>query len=334
MLESLSIRCDGERVWLLDQQALPAVERWIDASAPEAMIAAIRALQVRGAPAIGVAAALCLASMARRRAPPEALRQAAEALRRARPTAVNLMAAMDRLRPLLGSAEALWREAEAIFHQDVALCAAMAEHGLSLLQPGESVLTHCNTGGLATAGVGTALGVLRLAHERGLGVHVWVDETRPLLQGARLTAWELERLGVPHTLIGDGMAAALMRAGRVQRVMVGADRVAVNGDFANKIGTYGLAVAARYHGLPFHVVAPSTTFDPACPDGAAIPIEERDPAELRGFGAVRWANEGSPVYNPAFDVTPGELVSAFVSERGVGGVAVLSAQSPSSARSP
>lgn len=333
MLQSLSIRCDGEQIWLLDQQSLPALERWIDASAPGAMVAAIRALQVRGAPAIGVAAALCLACYARSGAAPDAQREAAAALRAARPTAVNLAAALAPLAPHLPDAAALWREAEALFRDDVALCEAMATHGVSLIQPGESILTHCNTGGLATAGVGTALGVLRLAHARGLRVHVWVDETRPLLQGARLTAWELDRLGVPFTLICDGMAASLMAAGRVQRVMVGADRVAVNGDFANKIGTYGLAVLARFHGIPFHVVAPSTTFDAACPDGRGIPIESRPPDEVRGYADARWAPADAPVYNPAFDVTPGGLVSTFVTEHGVGGPEIFSARSPSSAQS-
>lgn len=208
-----------------------------------------------------------------------------------------------------------------IFDEDVALGDAMARHGATLLNDGDGVLTHCNTGGLATVGVGTALGVVLRAWERGMKLHVFVDETRPLLQGGRLTAWELARAGVPHTLITDSMAAVVMRAGRVQRVLVGADRIARNGDFANKIGTYGVAVLAKHHGVPFHPVAPFTTVDLACPHGGAIPIEERDEDEVRGargsFGATRWAPRESPVFNPAFDVTPAALVSSLVLDRGV-----------------
>ncbi|MCB9744562.1 MAG: S-methyl-5-thioribose-1-phosphate isomerase [Alphaproteobacteria bacterium] len=323
-LASLSIRFDGQRVSLLDQQALPDAERWVDATEPADMIAAIQALKVRGAPAIGVAAALCLARQAELGRPPERLRELAAALRAARPTAVNLMWAMDRLVALLDREDpvaAVVAETEQLFAEDVTLCARMARLGAALIQPGERLLTHCNTGALATAGVGTALGVIAEAHAQGKGVEVWVDETRPLLQGGRLTAWELGRLGVPYRLITDSMAAALMARGLVDRVLVGADRVAANGDFANKIGTYGLAVAAGHHGLPFHVVAPWTTVDLSCPDGAHIPIEERRPEEVRGaagsFGAVRWAPADAPVANPAFDVTPVSLVTSLVLDQGV-----------------
>ncbi|MFN7144510.1 MAG: S-methyl-5-thioribose-1-phosphate isomerase [Myxococcota bacterium] len=316
---SLSIRFDGTLA-LLDQTALPDGEVWRDATDPDALVEAIRALRVRGAPAIGVAAALCLGGMAARGVPPAEIRREAARLRAARPTAVNLMWAMDRMVAALDAGRDLLAEALAVFDEDVACCDAMAGHGAALVEDGEGILTHCNTGGLATAGVGTALGVIRRAWESGKRVHVWVDETRPLLQGARLTAWELRTLGIPHTLVTDSMAAALMRAGRVQRVFVGADRIARNGDVANKIGTYGVAVAARFHGVPFHVVAPWSTVDLGCPDGAAIPIEERAADEVRGVvGPVtaRWAPAAAPVWNPAFDVTPAALVTSLVLDTGV-----------------
>ncbi len=319
-LECLALRHDGRTLWILDQTLLPDREVWLEGGDPAAMVQHIRRLAVRGAPLIGVAAALSLASLGDAGAGAADLRRAAADLRRARPTAVNLMWAMDRMTAVLdagGGAADLAAEAEAIFAQDVELCAAMARHGLGLFGPGETVLTHCNSGGLATAGIGTALGVIRRGFEAGVVRHVFVDETRPLLQGARLTAWELARLGIPHTLITDSMAAILMRDGRIQRVLVGADRVARNGDFANKVGTYGLAVQARHHRVPFHPVAPWSTVDLRCPDGASIPIEQRDPAEVRGHGQVRWAAEATPAFNPAFDVTPADLVTSLVLDRGV-----------------
>jgi len=319
-MESLALRHDGRTLRILDQTLLPDREVWLEAGDPQAMVQHIRRLAVRGAPLIGVAAALSLAALAGAGARAEALRRAAAALREARPTAVNLMWAMDRMTAVLdagGGAADLEAEAEAIFDQDVALCEAMARHGLGLLRAGEAVLTHCNSGGLATAGIGTALGVVRRGFEAGLVAHVFVDETRPLLQGARLTTWELARLGIPHTLITDSMAAILLRDRRVQRVLVGADRVARNGDFANKVGTYGLAVQAACHGVPFHPVAPWSTVDLQCPDGAAIPIELRDEAEVRGHGPVRWAAPSTPAFNPAFDVTPAGLVTSLVLDRGV-----------------
>jgi methylthioribose-1-phosphate isomerase len=317
-MDSMALRHDGRTLRILDQTLLPDREVWLEAGDPAVMIGHIQRLAVRGAPLIGVAAALSLACMAEAGAAPAALARAAAALRAARPTAVNLMWAMDRMGAVLEAGPAaLGAEAEAIFAEDVALCEAMARHGLSLFGPGEAVLTHCNSGGLATAGIGTALGVIRRGFEAGLVHHVFVDETRPLLQGARLTAWELARLNIPHTLITDSMAAILMRDGRVQRVLVGADRVARNGDFANKVGTYGLAVQARYHDVPFHPVAPWSTVDLRCPDGAAIPIELRDADEVRGFGGRRWAPEASPAFNPSFDVTPAKLVTSLVLDRGV-----------------
>jgi len=303
--ESLGLRYDGKTLWVLDQTRLPHEEIWLDGSAPAAMVALIQRLSVRGAPLIGVAAAASLACAGLHG---EAYESARLALRIARPTAVNLMWAMDRMK---GASDPL-TEAEAIFDEDVALCERMADHGAALIGKGESILTHCNTGGLATAGIGTALGVIRRAWEQGKVREVFVDETRPLLQGARLTAWELKKLGIPCTLITDSMAAILLRDGRVQRVLVGADRVAANGDFANKVGTYGLAVQARHHGVPFHPVAPYSTVDLSCATGADIPIEQREADEVRRD----WSPD-VPVFNPAFDVTPVGFITSLVTDRGV-----------------
>jgi len=311
--ESLGLKHDGRTLWVLDQTQLPDAEVWLDGSEPEAMIALIKRLAVRGAPLIGVAAAASLATFAHRGISASEYAAACAALRAARPTAVNLMWAMDRMKAAADPVA----EAQAIFEEDVRLCEGMAEHGAALIQDGEGVLTHCNTGGLATAGIGTALGVIRRAHEQGKRIHVYADETRPLLQGGRLTAWELQKLGIPATLITDSMAALLLRDGKVQRVLVGSDRVAANGDFANKVGTYGLAVQAKHHGVPFHPVAPFSTVDLACPDGSAIPIEQRDAAEVRGYGPWRWAPEGMPAWNPSFDVTPVAFVTSLVLDRGV-----------------
>lgn len=319
-LQSLALRFDGKRLSILDQTLLPGAEVWVDVTAPRAMIEAIHSLKVRGAPLLGVAAALCLACIAEAGASLAQLESDALWLRRARPTAVNLMWALDRLRHVLergGSKDDLVLEAEHIFLEDVLLCERMAEHGAALIKGGESLLTHCNTGGLATVGVGTALGVIQRAHLQNKRIHVYVDETRPLLQGARLTTWELEKLDIPHTLITDSMAAILMREGRVQRVLVGADRIAMNGDFANKVGTYGLAVQARFHSVPFHPVAPYSTVDTHCAQGGDIPIEERGASEVLGFRDLLWAPEGTDVFNPSFDVTPVELVTSLVLDRGV-----------------
>jgi methylthioribose-1-phosphate isomerase len=246
------------------------------------------------------------------------IERSAEAIRAVRPTAVNLAWAMDRMlrragetagdaRAILAALEA---EAQAIWDEDRSACARIGEHGQALVKDGGNVLTHCNTGFLATGGIGTALGIVHLAAERGTKLHVWVDETRPLLQGSRLTAWELLRAGIPHTVIPDGAAAGLMARGKVDVVLVGADRIARNGDVANKLGTYPLAIAAHRHGVPFYSVAPSSSFDPACASGDAIVIEERSAAELT-------APAGSAVYNPAFDITPAELITGYVTERGI-----------------
>ena len=319
-LTSLALRTEGERVLVLDQTRLPGDEVWVDGASPEAMAELIRRLAVRGAPLIGVAAALSVAAHAEQGASRAELERACAALRSARPTAVNLAWAMDRMRAVIdgggGSAD-LVREAEATFEEDVWFCERMAEHGAELIGRGEGIVTHCNTGGLVAAGIGTALGVIRRAHEQGKAPHVWVDETRPLLQGARLTTWELRRLGIPHTLIADSAAAAVLAQGKAQRVLVGADRIARNGDFANKVGTYALALAARHHRIPFHPVAPWSTVDLACATGKEIPIEERGPAEVRGYGPTAWAPPGTEVFNPAFDVTPVELVESLVLDRGI-----------------
>ena len=310
---SLGLKHVDERLWVLDQTRLPHQELWISGTTPTEMVEIIQRLAIRGAPLIGVAAALVLARFAEDGATAADWLDAAQRLRAARPTAVNLMSAVDRMIRVRSGGADLVREAEAIFDEDVALCEAMAEHGSALIQDGDSILTHCNTGGLATAGIGTALGVIRRAHEQGKRLHVYVDETRPLFQGARLTAWELQKLGIPYTLICDNMAASLMGQGKVSRIFVGADRIARNGDAANKIGTYSLAVQAAYHRIPFYVVAPRTTLDEKCATGKDIPIEERAPDEVRGGHSPKFA----PVYNPAFDVTPRTLITELILDSGL-----------------
>ncbi len=320
----MGLVCEKGRLWVLDQTLLPNKEEWLRADSPPQMASFILDLKVRGAPLIGVAAAAALARCAEEGASWEEFKGAAMLLRRARPTAVNLMAAVDRMlaacRPAGGKAggktalaERACAEAERVFDEDVALCRRIAERGARFIQDGESVLTHCNAGGLATAGIGTAVGVIRAAHESGKRVHVFVDETRPLLQGARLTAWELESLKIPYTIVCDNMAGSLMRRGKIRGIFVGADRIARNGDFANKIGTYPLAVLARHHGVPFYCAAPVTTVDLAIETGERIPIEERSPEEVRRD----WGPRRARVYNPAFDVTPAELLEAMILDVGV-----------------
>jgi methylthioribose-1-phosphate isomerase len=318
-LSTIGLQIEDDRLLLLDQTLLPDEERWLCCDDADTLIEQIRALRVRGAPMIAIASVLLLACRAHAGDDRPTLNNAIERLRASRPTAVNLSHAMNRLRDCLSEDDSGddWRErvvaeAYAIFDQDRALCDAIADHGEPLIADGDRILTHCNTGGLATAGVGTALGVIRRAHERDKAISVWIGETRPLLQGARLTAWELGRLGILHHLIVDSAAGALMAAGEIDKVIVGADRIAANGDVANKIGTYNLAVLAHHHGIPFYVAAPHTTVDPNCPDGAGIPIEQRAPEELRGTADI-------PVHNPAFDVTPAELITAWVLDAGVYG---------------
>lgn len=320
---STGLKVDAQGLWILDQTQLPHREQWLNSGHPETMIQIIRDLKVRGAPLIGVAASLQLAHYIEQGATDQEFEKALWNLREARPTAVNLMNCLDRMldawkaEGLRGAAV----EAEKICAEDVELADRMARHGASLIEDGNSILTHCNTGGLATVGVGTALGAVIRAHQQGKKIHVYVDETRPLLQGGRLTTWELEKNKIPYTLICDNMAAFLMQKGKVDRVMVGADRIAVNGDFANKVGTYGLAVQCKFHSVPFFVVAPQTTVDENCRHGEEIPVEERAPYEVRGvrggFGAVEWSVDSAHVWNPAFDVTPESLVTAWVLDRGV-----------------
>jgi len=324
----------GTHLELLDQRQLPEQVEYLRLTTPEEVWDAIRSLAVRGAPAIGIAAAYGVvlgsakAAGAGTDAWLEAVKRHAEYLATSRPTAVNLFWALDRMTKraeLLAASgasaaecqEALVREAEAIHAEDVETNRLIGEHALTLLKDGMGVLTHCNAGGLATAKYGTALAPLYLAAERGMKLKVFADETRPVLQGARLTAFELHQAGIDVTLICDNMAAAVMRAGWVQAVIVGTDRVAANGDVANKIGTYGVAVLAKAHGIPFYVACPLSTIDLSTPTGAEIPIEERPAEEItEGFGR-RTAPRGVKVYNPAFDVTPAEYVDAIITERGI-----------------
>lgn len=321
-------------VRIIDQTLLPDRKVFRTVRTVEGMVEAIRSLRVRGAPAIGVAAAMMLAvearRLVRRGVGVGALRRgwerAVKALDASRPTAVNLFVATRRMDAVFRArlseggvvlAEALEREARAILEEDLEMSRRIGRAGAPLVRDGSVWLTHCNAGGLATGGLGTALAVFYEAKRLGRRFEVWVDETRPLLQGARLTAWELREAGLPVTLIVDGMAAYAMARGRISGVLVGADRICRNGDAANKIGTLGVAVAARRFGVPFHVAAPSTTFDPSLPDGRSIPIEERDPAEVTSCGGRRTAPAGVRAWNPAFDVTPAELVTAFVTDRGL-----------------
>lgn len=323
-LNTTSLTLSDNRLLILDQQALPQEKQWRSCDSVEELVDHILTLRVRGAPLIGLSASLLLALLAERGVPRKELEQALITLRASRPTAVNLMNNLDRMKLALAQPQwvpAMVEEAQRLVEEDRKLCDRIADHGAELVKPGSRLLTHCNTGGLATAGIGTAIGVLLRAHQQGKVQQVWVDETRPLLQGGRLTAWELGELGIPYRLICDSMAASLMAQGQVDAVWVGADRIAANGDVANKIGTYSLAVLAHYHRIPFYVAAPHTTQDPHCPNGAAIPIEQRAAAEVTGvtgsFGSCQWAPVDAPVYNPAFDVTPAALISGWVFDSGV-----------------
>src|SRR5919201_2783107 len=331
-MKTLEFR-DGA-LWLLDQTRLPLDVVSVVCQDDHEVADAIMQMKVRGAPAIGLAAAygvvLAARSLASSRIAGEELiarlEEAMERLRRTRPTAVNLSWARARMHKTIRAnadtdptelADRLLAEANRMLHEDEQANRSMGRLGAALVPDRANVLTHCNAGALATGAYGTALGVIRAAHEQGKRIHVWVDETRPLLQGARLTAWELIEAGVPCTLIGDSMAGYVMAQGRVDAVIVGADRIAANGDGANKIGTYGLAVLARAHNIPFYFVAPTSTLDLATPSGAHIPIEERAPAEVTTCGGMRVAPEGIAVANPAFDITPARLVTAIVTEQGV-----------------
>jgi methylthioribose-1-phosphate isomerase len=298
------LRWKGDRLELLDQRALPDKTVYISCRSAADVAQAIRDMVVRGAPAIGCVAAFGVVLS-------KGTRDAYEVLARSRPTAVNLFWALERMK----KAKDLEAEAIAIYEEDLANNRAMGKLGATLIPDGARIMTHCNTGALATAGYGTALGVIRAA--KGKRISVIANETRPYLQGARLTAWELVQEGIPCTLITDSMAGHLMSKGEVDVIVVGADRIALNGDVANKIGTYTLAVLAKRHGIPFYVAAPLSTFDPSIADGSQITIEERPAAEVTGYRGARWAPEGVSVRNPAFDVTPAELVTGIICEKGI-----------------
>ncbi|MDD3642829.1 MAG: S-methyl-5-thioribose-1-phosphate isomerase [Candidatus Krumholzibacteria bacterium] len=349
IVETIDYRRGAVRI--IDQSALPAVERYLDLGDVDALAGAIRTMKIRGAPAIGIAAAYGVLLALERalggdryafdhgepgrpvpipegtdaRSLERAALEAIDLLGRTRPTAVNLFWALDRMRRAISGAgedaaalcEAASAEAFALHDGELELERRIGEHGAALIKDGARILTHCNAGGLATAGYGTALAVIYAARGQGKDVQVFADETRPLLQGARLTAWELRRAGIPVTLLCDGAAASLIASGRIDAVITGADRVAANGDSANKIGTLGLAVSCARSGVPFYIAAPWSSIDMATPDGSMIPIEERDPLEVTRIQGVDIAPQGVSVYNPAFDVTPAELITALVTETGV-----------------
>jgi len=332
-LGTVALRWQGNCLELLDQRLLPAQEHWITLEDASGVARCIRDMVVRGAPAIGISAAYGVALAARHAGSKDwqaEIRQAIRELSASRPTAVNLFWALQRMERVFHSCESVGEaqerladEAEAIHQEDLAGNLAMADHALSAMGLSAdnaapvSVLTHCNTGALATGGYGTALGVIRRLHEKKLLTRVYADETRPWLQGSRLTAWELMRDDIPVTLNADGAAAAILAAGEVRWVLVGADRITANGDVANKIGTYSLAVLARYHNVRFMVVAPSSTVDMSLVSGTDIPIEERDGREVREVRGISLAPEGVPVFNPVFDVTPADLIDVIVTEKGV-----------------
>ncbi len=329
-----TIAWQDDTVVMVDQRKLPTREVYVTLKTPNEVAKAIKTMVVRGAPAIGVSAAYGLALGVRRSTAAGTKQLTTEFLRNCellagtRPTAVNLFWAIDRMKRVFServmagaSVDDLRRimldEAQAIHDEDVASCRAIGRFGGALVPADAGILTHCNAGALATAGYGTALGVIRGAIEQGRTVRVFADETRPVLQGARLTAWELVRDGIDTTVISDNMAAVLMRQGRINFIVVGADRIAANGDAANKIGTYTVAVLAREHGIPFYVAAPLSTIDRATPDGDAIPIEERHPKEVTHVGTTQIAPAGAKVFNPSFDVTPARLIAGIITERGV-----------------
>ena len=329
-----TIDWQDDDVVMIDQRKLPGSEVWVRCRTANHVAKAIKTMVIRGAPAIGVAAAMGIAIGMRRskatgtRAFATEFQKICHTMAATRPTAVNLFWAIERMKSTFAAAahagasvdeirDSLEADARAIHDEDVASCRAMGRYGAALVPDGACILTHCNAGALATAGYGTALGVIRGAVEQGKRVTVMADETRPFLQGARLTAWELVRDGIDTTVITDNMSGAMMRQGLVDLVVVGADRIAANGDVANKIGTYSVAVLAKEHGMPFYVAAPISTVDLATPDGSRIPIEERNAREVTHVGTIRITPEGAKIRNPAFDVTPNALVTAIITERGV-----------------
>lgn len=319
-------------VVLIDQNALPLTEKYVTCKSYQEVIAAIKDLTVRGAPAIGVAAALG-AALGALHLPHLSLREfrrkffaICDEIAKSRPTARNLFWALERMKKCFDEANHLSQnhlvrklieEAKQVCAQDIEINRQMGKNGSVLLADGDNILTHCNAGALATAGYGTALGVIRAAHAQGKKLHVYVDETRPVLQGARLTAWELKKEKIPYTLITDNMAGFLMSQGKIDKIIVGADRIAANGDTANKIGTYSLAVLAKAHGVKFYIAAPLSTIDVSLKTGSSIPIEERNSEEVTSFKGVRSAPQGAKVYNPAFDVTPAQFITAIITEKDV-----------------
>ena len=322
------LKYQNNQLLILDQRQLPQSQHWQLCESDDDLVSLIQSLAIRGAPAIGIAAVIWIGHLADSGIPTSELINSIHKLRVARPTAVNLMNYLDQMLEAIEQGAdntAISIMAEALFGEDVALCHLMANHGATLVPDKAKILTHCNTGGLATVGIGTAIGVITTAHEQGKQIHVWVDETRPLLQGGRLTAWDMQQADIPYQIICDNMAAMLMAKNEVDMILVGADRIAVNGDFANKIGTYSLAVLAKHHGVPFYVVAPHTTVDKQCADGDAIPIEQRAAEEVRGVsgnyghcqGYYQWTPANAPVFNPAFDVTPAYLVTGWILDKGV-----------------
>lgn len=315
-----TIEWRNNAVRIIDQTKLPHKLVYIDCRDVKTLVSAIKKLKVRGAPALGVAAGFGVVLGA------DNIKKTITQLAASRPTAINLFWALDRMGQVAKASrnltvkdlkKRLLKEALKIQEEDKKTCRAMAEHGASLVKSGDNILTHCNAGALATADYGTAIGVLYKAKEQNKKIKVYADETRPLLQGARLTVWELMRSGIDTTLICDNMAASLMAQGKVDKIFVGADRIAANGDTANKIGTYSLAVLAKYHKIPFYVVAPVSTIDFKIKSGKQIPIEERHADEVRGFGGVKTAPKNVNVYNPAFDVTPHRLITAIITEKGI-----------------
>jgi len=331
-MEIRTIEWRTNHVRILDQTRLPLEEVYLDIYDYRELARAIKQLRIRGAPAIGIAGAfgVCLGAMElavlERDEFVRKIYQVIDHLAATRPTAVNLFWALDRMKKIIISnidahpkqiIERLIDEANCILEEDRETCQRMGLYGAELLADGDTVLTHCNAGALATGGIGTALGVIYTAVSQGKRIKVYADETRPLLQGARLTAWELNRFGIHVTLICDNMAAWVMQQGKIQAILVGADRIAANGDVANKIGTYNLAVLAKHHGIPFYVIAPTSTFDLSLPSGAAIPIEQRDGTEVSELLGRRIAPESIAIYNPAFDVTPNSLIDAIVCENGI-----------------
>jgi len=317
------IKWKGEALVVIDQRSLPSKEVYLRLGSVDDVAGAIGDLTVRGAPLIGITAAyaLCLIDNIRDNI---AFEESCRRLINIRPTAVNLGWAVERMAGFRrhnlqcdNLRDLMIEEAQRIHAEDADMCTLIGENGNGIVHDGCRILTHCNAGALATGGIGTALGIIYTAHFSDKKIEVWVDETRPILQGARLTAWELAKAGVPFKLISDNMAGHLMAQGKVDLIITGADRVAANFDYANKIGTYSLAVLAKYHGIPFYAAAPSSTFDPVCPDGKSIVIEQRSGDEIRFIGLTQVAPSDAPVYNPAFDVTPHELVTGIITEKGI-----------------